>query len=184
MPPGQPRMPVAVADVMEPGPADRIRLVGVLELVGVIRQEGFVPALAGVGKEEPILLAGPAELVHVVWWRRRRSWRSGSRMDSATSWSQRIFTRPGWRHGRLTAIESELADLGHIDLRHIPLPERSRCLQRDRSRTSGLSSRLRQTALGRADAGEVPAWWADRLAEIAAPPLPGRDAGLGMDLGL
>jgi len=59
-------MPVAVADVMEPGPADRIRLVGVLELVGVIRQEGFVPALAGVGKEEPILLAGPAELVHVV----------------------------------------------------------------------------------------------------------------------
>jgi len=102
----------------------------------------------------------------------------------ATSWSQRIFTRPGWRHGRLTAIESELADLGHIDLRRIPLPERSRCLQRDRSRTSGLSSRLRQTALGRADAGEVPAWWADRLAEIAAPPLPGRDAGLGMDLGL
>jgi hypothetical protein len=88
-----------------------------------------------------------------------------------------------WRHGRLAAIETELADLGHIDLRTISLPERAQGLARDRSRTSGLASRLGRAPLG-GNAGEVPAWWADRLVEIAAPPLPGRDAGLGMDLGL
>jgi conjugative relaxase-like TrwC/TraI family protein len=87
-----------------------------------------------------------------------------------------------WRHGRLAAIEAELADLGHIDLTRISLPERSAGREFDRS-TSGLGSRLGRAHLSRADACEVPAL-ADRLAEIVAPPLPGRDTGLGMDLGL
>ncbi len=89
-----------------------------------------------------------------------------------------------WRRGRLNEIETELADLGHIDLRHIPLAERSPGLGRDRSRTAGRGLRPDRVPLARADASDVPAWWADRLAEIAAPPLPGKDAGLGIDLGL
>jgi len=89
-----------------------------------------------------------------------------------------------WRRGRLNEIETELAELGHIDLRHIPLAERSPGLGRDRSRTAGQGLRPDRVPLARADASDVPTWWADRLAEIAAPPLPGKDAGLGIDLGL
>jgi hypothetical protein len=64
------------------------------------------------------------------------------------------------------------------------LPERTHGLGRDRSGTSGLASGLDRSPLGGAEINEVPAWWADRLAEIAPPPLPGRDTGLGMGLGL
>jgi hypothetical protein len=82
------------------------------------------------------------------------------------------YAEHDWRHGRLTAIEAELRGLGYIDLRRIPLPELSSGWERDRARSHSLTSQL-----GRA-------WRTDRIAEIATPPLPGRDAGLGMDLGL
>ena len=89
-----------------------------------------------------------------------------------------------WRHGRLAAIEAELTGLGHVDLRTISLPERSPGWEYGGFRTSGLGRSLAQPLRDRADVADVPTGWADRLAEIAAPPLPGRDTGLGMDLGL
>jgi hypothetical protein len=93
------------------------------------------------------------------------------RLSDEVTQSDAWHAEHGWRHGRLASIEAELADLGHIDLRHLPLPERDHDQQRHPSRSRAVTS-------------EAPAWWAGRLAEIAAPPLPGRDAGLGMDLGL
>ena len=88
-----------------------------------------------------------------------------------------------WRRERLAAIDTELSGLGHIDLRDIPLPDQSIVLDSDRSRSS-LGARLGRVGLGRPEAGHHAGWWADRLPEVAAPPLPGHDPGLGMDLGL
>ncbi len=87
-----------------------------------------------------------------------------------------------WRHRRLSGVEAELADLGHVDLRTIFLPEDAEGGARARSRTSGLSFRLGRAPVG-GIAGEMPAW-ADRLAEIAPPPLPTSDTGLDIGLGL
>ena len=92
-------------------------------------------------------------------------------------------TEHDWRRGRLTAIERELTDAGHIDLRRIYLPDRSPRPQLDRSRTSALESRLHRILSGEAPNHGIPTS-SDRLAEIARPPLPGPDHGLGMDLGL
>ena len=87
-----------------------------------------------------------------------------------------------WRRGRLTAIERELTDAGHIDLRRMYLPDHSPRRQLDRSRAS-LESRLDRVLSGESPNDSGPSW-PDRIAEIARPPLPGPDQGLGMDLGL
>jgi hypothetical protein len=107
-----------------------------------------------------------------------------NRLNSAVAEGAAWHLEHDWRYGRLSATEAELTGLGHIDLRTISLPERAPGWEHDRSRTSSLGSRLSRALLSDADGGEVPDWWADRIAKIAAPPLPGRDPGLGMDIGL
>ncbi|MGH8973906.1 MAG: AAA family ATPase, partial [Acidimicrobiia bacterium] len=89
-----------------------------------------------------------------------------------------------WRRERLATIDTELAGLGHLDLRDITLPEHSTRLQYDRSRPRGRDARLGRVGLGHPEAGHEAVGWAGRLPEIAAPPLPEHDPGLGMDLGL
>lgn len=89
-----------------------------------------------------------------------------------------------WRRERLAAIDAELDDLGHIDLRRIPLPERSPSRERHQSLTAELEACLGQSVQVIADARHVPAPSAERLAEITLPPLPGRNVGPGIDLGL
>jgi hypothetical protein len=86
-----------------------------------------------------------------------------------------------WRRGRLRAIDQELTNAGHIDLRRIRLPEPSPRSQLGRSRTSAPESHLDRIVTGEApNLGTPP--WLDRLAEIARPP--GPDQGLEMDLDL
>jgi hypothetical protein len=63
---------------------------------------------------------------------------------------------------RLRTIDDELADLGQLSHRGL-------------SREASL--------LQRAPGVDQPAWL-DRLAEVSRPPLPGRDLGAGIDLGL
>ncbi len=112
-----------------------------------------------------------------------RSEQGLDQVTDAVAHSNAWYAENSWRRRRLASIEAELSSPGHINLRNIPLPERSSGWERGLSRTSGLSARLGRT-LGQAEAAEVPAGWADRLAEIVRPPLPGRDHGAGIDLGL
>jgi hypothetical protein len=74
----------------------------------------------------------------------------------------------GWPETRIQTIDAELAELSGRD-KHLEGAARDR--------TCGLAGR---TPTGQRDLGE----WPDRLAEITRPPLPGRDQGHGIDLGL
>jgi hypothetical protein len=76
----------------------------------------------------------------------------------------------GWRTERLGVIDAEVAQLrgdDHASENRLP----------DHSRRQGLLDRQRSTQLPTPD-------WDRRLAEIATPPLPSRDSGHGLDIGL
>jgi hypothetical protein len=84
--------------------------------------------------------------------------------------------RHGWRSDRLAAIENQLAELRGDR----PTAERGVSLsgRTGSGRLDALFDRHADQRRGR------DALWADRLPELAAPPLPGRDPGHGIDLGL
>lgn len=65
----------------------------------------------------------------------------------------------------------------------VPLPERGPDWNRDLNPANGLSERIGR-ALGQPLANDASKWWASRHPEIASPPLPGHDSGLGMDIGI
>lgn len=99
------------------------------------------------------------------------------RLRGETAQSRDWNLHHGWRRERLRVIEQELAEQhGYIPLLDLT-PDNQGLLTRDHARHSGLDPRARL----RGD--ETPAWWADRLPEVAMPPLPGRDTGVGIDLG-
>jgi conjugative relaxase-like TrwC/TraI family protein len=86
-----------------------------------------------------------------------------------------------WRQERLSAIQRELKEAGHIDLRHIDLDLHGAPNRRDRSRLSGLQARIERIHSGGGRDHGLPSRL-DRHPEIASPPLPGHGDGLGMDL--
>jgi conjugative relaxase-like TrwC/TraI family protein len=88
-----------------------------------------------------------------------------------------------WREVRLTAIECELTDAGHIDLRRIDLDRRPNERHLNRTNASGLEARIRHVlAVGASEYGERSL--SERSGEFARPLLPAPDHDLGIDLGL
>jgi hypothetical protein len=83
------------------------------------------------------------------------------------------------RRRRVAQLERELKQAGHIDLRHIDLDLRVTRRHLDRARETGLEASIKRILSGGGrDQGRSSRL--DQRPEIASPPLPGHDDGVGM----
>ncbi|MDQ3947348.1 MAG: hypothetical protein M3357_19755, partial [Actinomycetota bacterium] len=104
------------------------------------------------------------------------------RINDAVADADAWHNEHDWRQERLTAIERELKQAGHIDLRHIDLELHVPRSHLDRSRETGLEASIQHILSGGGRDHGLSSRL-DQHPEIASPPLPGHDDGVGMDLG-